>query len=232
MGKKIEGLWLSKISLQSRVASCHLINLLLLKQLTYPMWRFVVLFTLLRTLSAPQVCAWHHCSVEFLFPALIPLQTDLTEEQLTLNGPGGSEEPGPLWFHSSRGAQSWFLYKPVRRLGHPWDMACPALSLSAAELGAERPSFNQRWSLPAGSSISPWKGFLAQPSVDGEGSHPAHALGCFADKVTLSCDGLHLSLCQRWSLERSGARLEVESSNEVHIWFRHEPAWLKTSWKA
>lgn len=59
---------MSKIGLQSIVASCHLINLLLLKQLTYPMWRFVVLFTLLRTLSAPEVCAQHHYSVQIPFP--------------------------------------------------------------------------------------------------------------------------------------------------------------------
>lgn len=58
---------MSKIGLQSRVASCHLINLLLLKQLTYPMRRFMVLFTFLRTQSAPKVCARHHYSVQIPF---------------------------------------------------------------------------------------------------------------------------------------------------------------------
>lgn len=60
---------MSKIGLQSRVASCHLINLLLLKQLTYPMWCFMVLFAFLRTLSAPKVCAQHHYSVQISLPS-------------------------------------------------------------------------------------------------------------------------------------------------------------------
>lgn len=49
---------MSKIGLQSRVASCHFTNLLLLlKQLTYPMWCFVVLFTFLRTQCSRHLCA-------------------------------------------------------------------------------------------------------------------------------------------------------------------------------
>lgn len=142
MRKTIEGLWLSKISLQSRVASCHLINLLLLKKLTYPMW-----------------CLWCYLHFgelwvlqNFVYSVHIPFPSTQSGERNSLHWvvwDSSAELSDSLRLFDSaavRDAQCGFLYKPQGASRHCFGWfthgkwLVPADVLAVAGLGTERPS--------------------------------------------------------------------------------------------
>lgn len=108
------------------------------------MWCFVVLFTFLRTLSAPKLCVQHHYPVHIPFPS-----TQSSEEQLAASALG--QLCRTLWFTSFdsaavRDAQGEFLYKPQGASRHwfGWDThgmwLVPVDVMAVTRLGTERPS--------------------------------------------------------------------------------------------
>lgn len=183
---------------------------------------FVVLFTFLRTLSAPKLCVRHHCPVHIPFPST---QTELREEQLALSALGQFCRTfwftSFVWFSSSQGCSECSSVPATRSfqallwLGHPREVTGPSWCHG---LGTERPS-------PVlGLQHQPLETFPGSSSVSGEKSPPAPPwLLCRSSWAVRGCP----FLCWGY-LWRAGAGFSWSSSTEGHP----EPFWLRTSWKA
>lgn len=209
MRKTIEGLWLSKISLQSRVASCHLINLLLLKKLTYPMWCFVVLFTFLRTLSAPKLRVQHHHPAHIPFPSTQSWERSSLQQVLR-----GSPADLPDSLHVIQQQSGCSVWVSVQPQGHQGKWLVPADVMAVTGLGTESPC-------PcAGLQSSLWKHFLA-PAASVVRNAPCTPLAALQGGIVpfpFPC----------WHLWSAEVGFSWSSNAEGH----QEPFWLKVCWKA
>lgn len=180
------------------------------------MWCFVVLFTFLRTLSAPKLCVQHH------YPVHIPFPSTQSWERNSLQQSALGQFCRTLWFTSFdsaavRDAQGEFLYKPQGAHWFGWDShrkwLVPVDVMAVTGLGTERPSPCPGAPASAFGSIS----WLQQ--------HQWWEIPPSTPWAALQIK----SSCPYWGdLWRTGVGFSWSSSTEGH----QESFWLKTSWKA
>lgn len=184
------------------------------------MWCFVVLFTFLRTLSAPKLCVQHHCPVHIPFPSTPSRQRN----SLQLWGSSANFLIHFIDSAALRDAHCEFLYKPQGASRHcfGWDTTGSDWSLL---MSRQWQGWEQRARIPIlGLQHQPLDAFPGSSSVSGERSPPAPP-GLLCRSSWAVRDYPFPPWGDLW---RTGAGFSWSSNTEGH----QESFWLKTSWKA